>query len=96
MLGKLSFGDRISVKWLAFESKIAAATGHKTPNPWDPGDAFMASAIYLSELGADSRDGERTAAAKYFAGGNWKSGKTGKGIVGSRQTDREKELREAA
>lgn len=31
-----------------------------------------------------------------MAGGNWKIGETGTGIVGSRQTDREEELKKAA
>lgn len=31
-----------------------------------------------------------------MAGGNWKIGGTGKGIVGSRQTDREEELKKVA
>lgn len=60
--------------WAIFESRIARGTGHNPPNPWDPGDAFMASAIYLSDLGADrgTRASEWEAAMRYFAGGNWK------------------------
>jgi hypothetical protein len=43
------------------------------PNPWNPEHAFMASAMYLTDLGADKRTytAERTAALRYYAGGNW-------------------------
>lgn len=43
------------------------------PNPWNPEHAFMASAMYLSDLGAKGRTftAERTAALRYYAGGNW-------------------------
>lgn len=43
------------------------------PNPWFPEHAFMASAMYLTDLGAAKRTytAERTAALKYYAGGNW-------------------------
>lgn len=71
--GAMGPAQFIPSTWELYEDKIAAKTGHNPPNPWNPEDAFMASAIYLSELGADAKDGERTAAAKYFAGGNWKS-----------------------
>ena len=45
------------------------------PDPWIPEDAIMASSVYLSELGASAGGytAERTAALKYFAGGNWSS-----------------------
>lgn len=57
--------------WQLMKPKIAAATGHNPPNPWDPEDAFMASALYLGDLGANKVSGEREAAGRYFAGGNW-------------------------
>ncbi|MEK7649433.1 MAG: lytic murein transglycosylase [Patescibacteria group bacterium] len=71
--GAMGPAQFIPSTWEIYISKIAAATGHNPPNPWNPEDAFMASAIYLGELGADTRAGEHTAAAKYFAGGNWRS-----------------------
>ncbi|MEK7631015.1 MAG: lytic murein transglycosylase [Patescibacteria group bacterium] len=71
--GAMGPAQFIPSTWELYISKIAAATGHNPPNPWVPEDAFMASAIYLGELGANTRAGEHTAAAKYFAGGNWKS-----------------------
>ncbi len=71
--GAMGPAQFIPSTWILYEGKIAAATGHNPPNPWDPEDAFMASAIYMKELGATTREGEFIAAAKYFAGGNWNS-----------------------
>lgn len=71
--GAMGPSQFIPTTWAAYESKIAAATGHNPPNPWEPEDAFMASAIYLSELGASKQTfaAEREAALRYYAGGNW-------------------------
>jgi membrane-bound lytic murein transglycosylase B len=59
--------------WLSYESRIAKATGHKTPNPWDIGDAFVAAGLKLAENGADARteSAEWKAAQIYFAGNRW-------------------------
>jgi hypothetical protein len=40
------------------------------PDPWNPAHAFMASAIYLSNLGAANGgySAERNAACKYYSG----------------------------
>lgn len=40
-----------------------------TPDPWNIRHSFLASALYLRDLGG--RNNERTAALRYFAGGNW-------------------------
>ena len=40
-----------------------------TPDPWNIRHAFLASALYLRDLGG--LNNERTAALRYFAGGNW-------------------------
>jgi len=60
----------IASTWKGMESTISRATGKDTPNPWDPADAFMASALYLRDLGASSQDwtNERTTACKYNSG----------------------------
>lgn len=59
--------------WNAYAPKIAAALGVGLADPWNPEHAITASSIYLSELGAGAQTytAERTAALKYYAGGNW-------------------------
>ncbi|PIT96931.1 hypothetical protein COT82_00465 [Candidatus Campbellbacteria bacterium CG10_big_fil_rev_8_21_14_0_10_35_52] len=59
--------------WALYTDRIAKTTGHNPPNPWDPSDAFMASAILLMDNGADkgTQYAERLAALRYLAG--WKN-----------------------
>ena len=59
--------------WNAFKTRIASAVGAKVADPWNPEHAITASSIYLSDLGAGAGGytAERTAALKYYAGGNW-------------------------
>ena len=59
--------------WALYKDRIAKATGHNPPSPWDNGDAFMASAILLMDNGADKGTAysERLAALRYLAG--WKN-----------------------
>ncbi len=59
--------------WLGYESRIAQITGHNPPSPWDIGDAFVASALYLANAGAGAQtyDAEWKAAMIYLAGSNW-------------------------
>jgi len=59
--------------WNSYAGKIAIALGVGLANPWDPEHAITASSIYLGELGANAGGytAERTAALKYYAGGNW-------------------------
>lgn len=59
--------------WELYVDRIAKATGHNPPSPWDNGDAFMASAILLMDNGADKGTAyaERLAALRYLAG--WKN-----------------------
>lgn len=60
--------------WLGYESRIAAATGHSPPSPWDMDDAFIASALYLANAGATSQTykAEHRAYMIYLAGSNWR------------------------
>lgn len=71
--GAMGPSQFIPTTWEMYKSKVASASGRAIPNPWDPRDAFLASAIYLSELGASAGGytSERTAALRYYAGGNW-------------------------
>ncbi|MBT3282744.1 hypothetical protein HON59_00670 [bacterium] len=59
--------------WALYVDRIAKATGHNPPSPWNNSDAFMASAILLMDNGADKGTAysERLAALRYLAG--WKN-----------------------
>ena len=57
--------------WVLMEDRVAKATGRSPANPWNAEDAFMASAMYLSDLGASNPAREREAAGRYYAGGRW-------------------------
>ena len=52
------------------KDRIGKLTGNKPPNPWNPQDAFMAAAIYLTDSGAgtETYSGEFRAAMCYLAG----------------------------
>ena len=58
--------------WQLLETRIASALNQSISavSPWNPQDAFVASALYLSDLGAvaGSYTSERTAACKYYSG----------------------------
>lgn len=72
--GAMGPSQFIPSTWELYSTKVANALGITgMPDPWNPKHAFFASAIYLGELGASSGGytAERTAALKYYAGGNW-------------------------
>lgn len=71
--GAMGPSQFIPSTWAAYADRIAAAVGVETANPWNPQHAFMATAIYMSDLGAGAQTytAERTAALRYYAGGNW-------------------------
>jgi len=56
--------------------RLRQLRGKQSPsNPWDNQDAFLASAVYMMDLGAaaGTTAAEREAALRYFAGGNWQN-----------------------
>lgn len=71
--GAMGPAQFIPSTWKLYEGQVAAITGHSVPNPWDAGDAITAMAAYFEDLGAGAGTytAERTAAAKYYAGGAW-------------------------
>ena len=69
--GAMGPAQFIASTWALFEDRLKSALGISTmPNPWNPPDAFMASALYLSDLGASGGGytAERNAACKYYSG----------------------------
>ncbi len=68
--GAMGPAQFIPSTWVLYEERIAEATGHNPPNPWEPSDAFMACAILLMDNGADKGTfaAERLAALRYLAG----------------------------
>ena len=71
--GAMGPSQFIPSTWQVYAPKLAKLLGVAVPNPWDPKAAIMATAYYLENLGADAQTftSERTAALKYYAGGNW-------------------------
>ena len=68
--GAMGVGQFMPTTWLAYVDQIVAITGNNPPNPWNHKDAFVASAIKLSQGGANLRTeyGERMAYGKYLGG----------------------------
>ncbi|MFH1401715.1 MAG: hypothetical protein ABIG40_02020 [Parcubacteria group bacterium] len=54
--------------WLNYSGQIEASTG-KTASPWDIADAFLATGLYLKDLGGEKN--EFDAAMHYFSGASW-------------------------
>jgi membrane-bound lytic murein transglycosylase B len=58
--------------WIGFESRLKSALGIAATDPWNPLHAIVATGLYLSAVGGTGgTSAEHTAAAKYYAGGNW-------------------------
>ncbi len=69
--GAMGPAQFIASTWMLIKDRVANAVGVSgMPDPWNPAHAFMASAIYLGDLGASNHTytSERNAACKYYSG----------------------------
>jgi membrane-bound lytic murein transglycosylase B len=68
--GAMGPAQFIPSTWALFRSRLERALGKSVPDPWEPQDAFVASATYLGDLGASSGSytAERNAACRYYSG----------------------------
>ncbi|MDQ3245108.1 MAG: lytic murein transglycosylase [bacterium] len=68
--GAMGPAQFIPSTWQIFENRLEKALGHSA-NPWEPRDAFMASGMYLTDLGAigDSDSAQHRAACRYYGSG---------------------------
>lgn len=69
--GAMGPSQFIPSTWELFKSRVADSLSVLLPDPWNPEHAFMASALYLTDLGAysGSYTGEIKAACSYFGTG---------------------------
>lgn len=67
--GAMGPAQFIPSTWKLFAPRIQKANGGNYPNPWSARDAFMAAAIYLTDLGANGGySAQKNAACKYYSG----------------------------
>lgn len=61
--GAMGYTQFIPNTWMLVEARVRSYLGVSVANPWDPRDAVMATAVFLSDLGA----GQQTYSAEYNA-----------------------------
>jgi len=68
--GAMGPSQFIPSTWQIIKNRVATVLDIKHPDPWNAKDAFIASALYLKDLGATygSYTAERDAACKYYSG----------------------------
>ena len=69
--GAMGPAQFIPSTWALYETRIASAVGIKVADPWRAMDAFMASGLYLADLGAGNGtySSEIAAACNYYGSG---------------------------
>lgn len=68
--GAMGPAQFIPSTWTLFDERIEKALGVSVANPWNPEHAILASAMYLSDLGAGLQtfSAEKDAACRYYSG----------------------------
>jgi len=68
--GAMGPSQFIPSTWMLTRGKVAKNVGKSYVDPWNPEDALMATAVYLSDLGAGAGGytAERNAACRYYSG----------------------------
>ncbi len=66
--GAMGPAQFIASTWMIYNDQIEKKTGRSPANPWNVQDAFLANALYLSDLGAGAKtySKEMNAALRYF------------------------------
>mgnify|MGYP001604538386 CR=1 FL=1 len=74
--GAMGPAQFIPSTWNLMRSDIALAVGTSVPDPWIPQHAFMASSLYLRDLGAaaGTYSAEMNAACRYYSGKSCSAG----------------------
>ncbi|MEI6042268.1 MAG: lytic murein transglycosylase [bacterium] len=68
--GAMGPSQFIPSTWMINRNRVASNVGKTYVDPWNPEDALMATAVYLSDLGAGAGGytAERNAACRYYSG----------------------------
>lgn len=78
--GAMGPAQFMPTSWELYKDGVSQVTGHRPSSPFNNADAFTATALYLKDGLVGCRTSfntifqqENCAAAKYYAGGNWRS-----------------------
>ncbi len=71
--GAMGPSQFIPSTWIGYAARVATTLGISAANPWLPEHAFMATGLFVKDLGAAAGgySAEQQAAARYYAGGAW-------------------------